>query len=136
LTQKQITEKECCSSKPEIQERPLLNPDQAAGLEAVFKVLANSTRLRMLHALAKFPDMSVGSLAELLDMNIAAISNQLQRLVDKGILAHQRNGNKVNYRIVDPCIVSLLDQGLCLTEDLSDSEQAAGLHQEQRRALP
>jgi len=90
---------------------------QAGGLERTFKVLANATRLRLLHALAKRPGLSVTALAETLRMKPQAVSNQLQRLVDKGILNNVRNGTSVHYRIVDPCIMSLLDQGLCLTED-------------------
>ena len=50
-------------------------------------------------------------------MKPQAVSNQLQRLVDKGILANIRSGINIHYRIVDPCIMDLLDQGLCLTED-------------------
>ena len=83
----------------------------------MFKVLANATRLRLLHALVKRPGLSVTALAETLGMKPQAISNQLQRLVDKGILSNVRNGANIHYRIVDPCIMRLLDQGLCLTED-------------------
>jgi ArsR family transcriptional regulator, lead/cadmium/zinc/bismuth-responsive transcriptional repressor len=50
-------------------------------------------------------------------MKPQAVSNQLQRLVDKAILSSVRNGTNIHYRIVDPCIISLLDQGLYLTED-------------------
>lgn len=50
-------------------------------------------------------------------MSAQAVSNQLQRLVAQGILGAQRNGNNVHYRIVDPCVVNLLDLGLCLLED-------------------
>lgn len=108
----------CCPPKPKIEERPLIDPEQAVNLEAAFKVLANGTRLRMLHALIREPDLCVGDLAEAVGMKTQAVSNQLQRLVDKGIVASRRNGTQMHYRIVDPCVVSLLDQGLCLTEDL------------------
>ena len=50
-------------------------------------------------------------------MKPQAVSNQLQRLLDKGILSNVRSGMNIHYRIVDPCIMDLLDQGLCLTED-------------------
>ena len=80
-------------------------------------MLANATRLRLLHALVKRPGLSVTALAETVGMKPQAVSNQLQRLVDKGILHNVRNGTNIHYRIVDPCIISLLDQGLCLTED-------------------
>jgi len=35
-------------------------------------------------------------------MTPQAVSNQLQRLGDRGILAARRNGNSVFYRIADP----------------------------------
>jgi ArsR family transcriptional regulator, lead/cadmium/zinc/bismuth-responsive transcriptional repressor len=107
----------CCSEKPSLQARSLISPKESAELEALFKTLANQTRLRMLHALAKAGEMCVTDLACALAMKPAAISNQLQRLVDKGMAAPRRNGNNVYYRIVDPCVVSLLDKGLCLMED-------------------
>lgn len=106
-----------CTPKPRIEERPLIDADHAVALEATFKVLANDTRLRLLHALIRTPDMCVSALAETLGMKPQAISNQLQRLLDRGILAARRNGNQIHYRVVDPCVASLLDQGLCLTED-------------------
>ena len=103
--------------KPRLTVRALLSTMQASELERTFKVLGNATRLRLLHALVKRPGLSVTALAEMLEMKPQAVSNQLQRLVDKGILSNVRNGTNVHYRIVDPCIVTLLDQGLCLTED-------------------
>ena len=91
---------------------------EAGRLEAIFKVLANRTRLRMLHALIRHPDLCVGDLADGVGMKPQAISNQLQRLADKGILSSRRQGTQIHYRIVDPCVVNLLDRGLCLVEDL------------------
>lgn len=107
----------CSPPKPVLRERPLITYKQAAELMGVFKVLANDTRLRLLHALARAGEMCVTDLAEAVAMTPQAVSNQLQRLVDRGILGSKRNGNNVHYRIVDPCVTSLLDQGLCLTED-------------------
>lgn len=106
-----------CAPKPELKERPLLTLEQAANLMAVFKVLANDTRLRLLHALARTDEMCVTELANSVGMKSQAVSNQLQRLVDRGIVSHKRNGNQIYYRIVDPCVPSLLDRGLCLMED-------------------
>ena len=86
----------------------------------LFKVLANDTRLRLLHALARKGELCVTELAEAIDMKPQAVSNQLQRLADRGILGSKRNGIQVHYRIVDPCVVSLLDRGLCLLEDVRE----------------
>jgi len=106
-----------CLPKPPLGERELLTPEQAVELGAVFKTLANDTRLRMLHALARTREMCVSEMSELLAMKPQAISNQLIRLSDRGIVGSRRNGNNIYYRIVDPCVVQLLDHGLCLSED-------------------
>ena len=109
----------CCPPKPDIRLRPLLSPEQAADLMQLFKVLANDTRLRLLHALARAGELSVGELSAAVAMKPQAVSNQLQRLADRGILGSRRDGTSIIYRIVDPCVISLLDQGLCLSEDAS-----------------
>lgn len=106
-----------CAPKPRLVARSLISSQQAKGLERTFKILANVTRLRLLHALVKRPGLSVTALARRVGMKPQAVSNQLQSLMDKGILSNVRNGTSIHYRIVDPCTVSLLDQGLCLAED-------------------
>jgi DNA-binding transcriptional ArsR family regulator len=107
----------CCPPKPGLHERPLLSPIQAGGLAAVFKVLANDTRLRLLHAVVRAGEICVTDLAAALAMKPQAVSNQLQRLSDLGILACRREGKSINYRLVDLCVMTLLDQALCLMEE-------------------
>jgi DNA-binding transcriptional ArsR family regulator len=46
-----------------------------------------------------------------------AVSNQLQRLTDQGILVARRDGNRSYYRIIDPCVPDLLELGICLVEE-------------------
>lgn len=106
-----------CPAKPALRRRPLLAPAPAGELAAVFKILANDSRLRLLHAIARDGELSVSALADAVEMKAQAVSNQLQRLVDRGILASRREGNSIHYRIIDPCVLDLLDRGLCLTED-------------------
>jgi DNA-binding transcriptional ArsR family regulator len=120
-TKKQPTDL-CCPPKPELKQRSLLTPIQAGGLAAVFKVLANDSRLRLLHALVRADEMCVTDLAAALGMKPQAVSNQLQRLSDLGILTGRRDGKSIIYRLVDPCVMTLLDQGLCLMEDASDRQ--------------
>ncbi|MFO0802045.1 MAG: metalloregulator ArsR/SmtB family transcription factor [Gemmataceae bacterium] len=102
--------------------RPPMTPIQAGGLAAVFKVLANDTRLRLLHALVRSEELCVTDIADALGMKAQAVSNQLQRLSDLGILSSRRDGNNVFYRLVDLCVSGLLEQGWCLME------QADGRH--------
>ncbi len=106
--------------KRSLAERPLLTATQASDLEALFKVLANDTRLRLLHALTRAGELNVGELCDAVEMKPQAVSNQLQRLAEQGILEPRREGNSIYYRIVDPCVMALLDRGLCLSEDSKD----------------
>lgn len=105
----------CCT--PSLGDRPLMTPIQAGGLAAVFKVLANDTRLRLLHALLRSRELNVTDLAASVGMKPQAVSNQLQRLSDLGIVAHRRDGNSIFYRVVDRCVSGLLDQGWCLMDE-------------------
>jgi len=114
-----------CCSKPVLADRPLLSPVQAGGLASVFKVLANDTRLRLLHALVRADELCVTDLAASIGMKPQAVSNQLQRLSDLGIVATRREGISIHYRLVDVCVRSLLDQGLCLMEEVSVRDRAA-----------
>jgi DNA-binding transcriptional ArsR family regulator len=59
----------------------------------------------------------VSELADKLGMKPQAVSNQLQRLADRGIVEAKRNGLQIRYSILDPCVLTLLEQGWCLAED-------------------
>jgi DNA-binding transcriptional ArsR family regulator len=111
-----MTKRSCCAPTP-LKERLLLSPIQAGGLAAVFKILANDTRLRLLHALIRADEIGVTDLAATVGMKPQAVSNQLQRLADLGIIACRRDGKSILYRLVDLCVASLLDQSLCLMEE-------------------
>lgn len=118
---------DCCETRPVLKDRALLTPKQAGQLMGLFKVLANDTRLRLLHQLTCAGESGVTALAESVGMSPQAVSNQLQRLSDWGILASRRDGNNIYYRVVDPCVSALLDLGLCLMED-SQATKATPKH--------
>jgi len=109
-----------------LKERPLLTPIQAGGLAAVFKVLANDTRLRLLHAIIRSGEICVGDLAASIGLRPQAVSNQLQRLSDLGILASRREGNNIFYKLVDRCVSGLLEQGWCLMDEQGDCQTSKG----------
>jgi DNA-binding transcriptional ArsR family regulator len=117
MTPKKPIELPPCSPKPALKDRRLITSAEAAELMGLFKVLANNTRLRLLHALARCGELCVTDLASSVEMKPQAVSNQLQRLVDRGILKSTRRGNNIHYRVVDPCTLNLLDLGLCLIEE-------------------
>ena len=109
----------CDPQKPELRDRPLIDAAQVARLRRLFKVLGNEGRLRVIHALERAGELRHSDLAKEVGMTPQALSNQVTRLVDQGILTSRRSGNSVLYRIADQCVTSLLDLGLCLAEMVS-----------------
>jgi ArsR family transcriptional regulator, lead/cadmium/zinc/bismuth-responsive transcriptional repressor len=105
------------AGKPPLRDRPLIGEAEAGELLRLFKVLANDTRLRLLHALERERELCVTDLAEELSMSPQAVSNQLQRLAAGRFVATRREGSRIFYRIADPCVPGLLDLGLCLLEE-------------------
>lgn len=105
--------------KPSPRDRPLIDPRRAAALSRLLKVFANDTRLRLLHALERGRELCVTDLAAGVEMAPQAVSNQLQRLADRGIVSARRDGTRLYYRIADPCVAGILDLGFCLLEETS-----------------
>lgn len=112
---KSARERPACPPKVPLDARPLLNASQSSELARLFEVLASGTRLRLLHALVLLDDPCMGDLADAVGMKPQAVSNQLRRLVDLGILSTRRHGTHIHYRIVDPCVTDLMHHGLCLS---------------------
>lgn len=106
-----------------LSERELLHPREAAALAATFKMLANDSRLRLLHALARAGELCVTDLAAAVAMSPQAVSNQLQRLTDRKVVAARRDGSFVRYRLEDPCVVELLNLAFCLTIPEGETER-------------
>ena len=107
----------CCPARPALKDRPLLSFVDAVKVMALFKVLANDTRIRLLHHLVRSGEATVTDMAKTLGMKPQAVSNQLTRLSDTGMLQSRRDGNNVYYRVVNGCVPPLLDLALCLMED-------------------
>jgi DNA-binding transcriptional ArsR family regulator len=115
-----------CSARPPLHDRPLLSFVEAVKVMALFKVLANDTRIRILHHIVRSGEATVTDIAKTLGMKPQAVSNQLMRLSDTRMLSSRREGNNVFYRVVNGCVSPLLDLALCLMEDEGRSEQTTG----------
>lgn len=116
----------CCRPKLVLNSRPLLTGNSALDVAALFKILANDTRVSLLHALLRQDELCVSDLAQAIGMKPQAVSNQLQKLADRGMVALRREDTHIWYRIADPCVADLLDRGLCLLEDARDRAKSAG----------
>src|SRR4051794_27018366 len=81
----------CCPTHPTLTNRPLLSFVKAVTVMALLTVLANDTRLRLLHPLIRSGEANVSDMAKTLGMKQQAVSNQLARLSDTGIVASRRD---------------------------------------------
>jgi DNA-binding transcriptional ArsR family regulator len=106
-----------CRPKSPLSKRRLVNGSNAERLGLLFKMLSHPTRLRMIHALIRRPDMGVTDLADILDMTVQAVSNQLQRLAAEGLVDSRREGVHVLYRVIDPCVPVLIERAWCHVEE-------------------
>jgi DNA-binding transcriptional ArsR family regulator len=119
---------DACSSRTSLADRPLLSFVEAVKVMALFKVMANDTRIRLLHHLVRSGEATVTELAKTLGMKPQAVSNQLTRLSDTGMLRSRRDGNNMYYRVVNGCVAPLLDLALCLMEDEDKPHPTNGGH--------
>src|SRR5262245_35172497 len=94
----------CGLGRPALKARPLLSFVDAVKVMALFKMLANDTRIRMLHHIVRSGEATVTDIAKTLGMKPQAVSNQLQRLSDTGMLRARREGNSMYYRVVNGCV--------------------------------
>lgn len=100
-------------------EGDLMADTSADDLAQLFKVLANDNRLRILHAIHLAGEVSPSDIAEAIGASQQAVSNQLQRLADQRIVHARRDGQRVLYRIIDPCVPGLMDLAVCLISQRS-----------------
>jgi DNA-binding transcriptional ArsR family regulator len=105
-----------CSEQLKRCERPLISPEEAIKLSALFKIFSNDNRLRLLHALVRAGEIRVIDLATALDMKVQTVSNQLQRLADRGFIEARREGQNIFYHIKNSCLPGILEYGLCLLD--------------------
>lgn len=113
----EILDQSCCAHELVFPDESPLSDKDASDLEDLFKILANDTRLKLLHHLALAREICVCDLAGSLGMKPQAVSNQLKRLSDRGIVSTRRSGNNIYYRVVDTCILDLLHKAVCLLRD-------------------
>lgn len=119
---------DCCVSPPTLKAKPLLSFLDAVKVMALFKVLANDTRIRLLHHLIRSGEASVSDIARTLGMKPQAVSNQLQKLADTRMVTSRRAGNHILYRVMNACVAPLLDLGLCLMSEESQGSAASSKH--------
>lgn len=85
--------------------------DELYDLAELFKVFGDSTRIRILFALAE-KDLCVQEIADALTMTQSAISHQLKILKQSKLVKGRRDGKQIYYALADDHVRSIIDQGL------------------------
>ena len=84
--------------------------DQIRALSNLYKIFADSTRLKIMWALSK-ERMCVCDLAVLLGMTKSAVSHQLKSLRLSNIVHNEKEGKNVYYSLVDEHVLEMLENG-------------------------
>lgn len=90
----------------------VLPDSDARRLGALFGVLAEPNRLRILDALRGAGELCVGDLCALLGLEQSNASHQLRLLKDLRIVKNRRAGRLVFYSLDDDHVLGLLQDGL------------------------
>src|SRR5262245_3356626 len=112
----------CCA--PVLRAR--LGRDDAEALATAFKAIADPGRLRLLSFIAGQPgaEACVCNLIEPLGLAQPTVSHHLRVLTDAGLLARERRGTWMFYRLV-PERVAALQQALALPSGRSAAKRSA-----------
>ncbi len=74
--------------------------DVITGVTAIFKVLTDPTRVRIVFALSK-ADLCVCDLARLVGLSVSAVSHQLRLLRSLGLVKYRKDGRLAYYSLTD-----------------------------------
>jgi ArsR family transcriptional regulator, arsenate/arsenite/antimonite-responsive transcriptional repressor len=88
--------------------RETLSDDDAAGLERLFRVLADRTRVKIVNMLVRSGEpLCVCTLVPSLGLAQPTVSYHLKQLADAGLVERERRGNFAFYRLADGALERL-----------------------------
>lgn len=80
-------------------------------LADLFRIFADSTRIKILYALYE-SELCVGAITQLLGMTQSAVSHQLRALKQSKLVKYRREGKTIFYSLADEHVVTILAQGM------------------------
>jgi DNA-binding transcriptional ArsR family regulator len=86
--------------------------DELEEARVTFAAVADSTRLKILHALKDGEELCVCDVAHVLRMSISAASHHLRKLRDLKILKYRNDGKMAYYSLRDRFVPKLVAQAL------------------------
>lgn len=94
-----------------IKEAILRNNEVLDALADLYKVFADSTRVKILVALTQ-SEMCVGEISEFLEITQSAVSHQLRVLKTGGLVKCKREGKSIIYSLADAHVRTMIDCGM------------------------
>ena len=103
----------CCVDPERVQSVKTTMPSEEVLYDTAdfFKIFGDSTRLKLLFALAK-GELCVGDLSEVVSLSQSAVSHQLRILRQSGAVRFTKRGKTVFYALDDNHVSNLVTQGL------------------------
>ncbi len=86
-------------------------PGTYGDVSEIFRVLGDSTRVRILDAVSR-EELCVCDISAVLRMSPSAVSHHLRTLRNLKLVRHRRDGKKVYYALGDGHVTTLLSQAL------------------------
>ncbi len=92
-------------------QKSMPDEDELYDLAELYKVFADSTRIKILYVLFE-SEMCVCDIAQLLEMSQSAISHQLRVLKQSKLVKFRREGKTIFYSLADEHVRTIMDQGI------------------------
>ena len=115
--------------------RKLLSEVSVGALAETFKLLGDTTRVRILDALSR-SELCVCDIAGLIGLSESAVSHQLRLLRGMRLVRPRRAGRMVFYTLDDQHIVGLFEQGLEHVEERTRAADAGRRSGPTHRSAP
>lgn len=87
----------------------LLDVEAATDVSAMFKLLGDPTRVRILFALLEGGELCVCDIAEIVDTTDTKVSQAMRLLRAAGVVRNRRDGRNIFYRLDDSHVRLLLE---------------------------
>jgi DNA-binding transcriptional ArsR family regulator len=79
-----------------------------SALAKIMNLVGNETRLKILYLIYKEKNICVCDLSDVLNLSVSAISQQLKKLKEGGLIIDEKQGKTIYYSIKDESLESLL----------------------------